>query len=151
MILTMKSEDEPEHAAHQSGAIRWNETQNIATEIYVTPTMRRKGIGTALWRMARNLHAIETGRALQPSRRRTILGELLTQKICTDPPKVKEIILPMTPQSEINGARKHQLVPDDMNAILRLYSDRGSSKQIRALCAATAEEAWGYLRKKNRS
>ncbi|WP_236568104.1 MULTISPECIES: GNAT family N-acetyltransferase [unclassified Nocardiopsis] len=128
----------------QIGAIRWHQGRGVASEIYVTPRMRRQGVATALWKTARNLHTMATGgRRLQISGRRTVLGDLLARRVCDPPPPLDELVLPMTPRSETSGAEQRQLAPDDVEEAVRHYSYLGvPAKVLRAYCAPTAEQAW---------
>lgn len=128
----------------QIGAIRWHQDQGTASEIYVAPQMRRQGVATALWRTACNLYTMSTGgRALRISGRRTVLGDLLARQVRDPPPPLGELVLPMTPRSETDGAERHQLVPDDVEEVVRRYRYLGVSAQmLRAYCAPTADQAW---------
>ncbi|MEV6818548.1 GNAT family N-acetyltransferase [Nocardiopsis dassonvillei] len=130
-------------AEEQIGAIRWYQASGEVSEIYVTPRMRRQGVATTLWRTARNLHTMATGCPLRISGRRTVLGDLLAQRVCDPPPPLDELVLPMTPREETAGAGQHQLAPDDIDAALGRYRYLGvSTRLLRAYCAPTAEQAW---------
>lgn len=86
IVMTMSTAAVRQVVDEQIGAIRWHQASGEASEIYVKPTMRRQGVATALWRTARNLHIMATGgRPLRISGRRTVLGDLLAQRVC-DPP-----------------------------------------------------------------
>ncbi|GAA1120221.1 GNAT family N-acetyltransferase [Nocardiopsis metallicus] len=128
----------------QIGAIRWHQDQGVVSGIYVAPRMRRQRVATALWRTACNLYTMSTGgRALRISGRRTVLGDLLARRVCDPPPPLGELVLPMTPRSEIDGAEQRQLAPDDVEEAVRHYRYLGVSAQmLRAYCAPTADQAW---------
>ncbi|MEU0489935.1 GNAT family N-acetyltransferase [Nocardiopsis sp. NPDC006139] len=123
----------------QIGAIRWHQGPGVASEIYVAPQMRRRGVATALWNTARNLHALTTGgRPLQVSGRRTVLGDLLARRLCDPPAPLSELVLPMTPQSEASGAEQRQLAPDDIEESVLRYRYLGVPDQVlQAYCSST--------------
>ena len=144
IVMTMSRAAADRFVDEQIGAIRWHQASGVASEIYVTPRMRRQGVATALWRTARNLHTMATGgRPLRISGRRTVLGDLLAQRVCDPPPPLEELVLPMTPREEAAGAGQHQLAPDDIAAAVDRYRYLGvPARLLRAYCAPTAERAW---------
>lgn len=143
IVMTMSTAAARQIVDGQIGAIRWHQASGEASKIYVKPTMRRQGVATALWRTARNLHIMATGgRPLRISGRRTVLGDLLAQRV-GDPPPLDELVLPMTPREETAGAGQHQLAPDDIAAAVDRYRYLGVPERLlRAYCAPTAEQAW---------
>ncbi|NKY96570.1 GNAT family N-acetyltransferase [Nocardiopsis alborubida] len=142
VVMTMTAVAARRIAEKQIGAIRWHQAGEVS-EIYVAPTMRRQGVATALWNTARNLHIMTTGRPLRISGRRTVLGDLLAQRVCDPSPPLDELVLPMTPRAEAEGAEQHQLAPDDIDAALNRYRYLGVPvRLLRAYCAPTAEQAW---------
>lgn len=143
VVVTMSAFAARHITDQQIGAIRWHQDQGVASEIYVTPRMRRQGVAAELWNTARNLHTITTGCPLHASGRRTVLGDLLARQVCNPPPPLDELVLPMTPRSETSGAEQRQLTPDDIDAALDRYRYLGvPARLLLAYCAPTAEQAW---------
>lgn len=139
LVMTMSTAAARQIVDEQIGAIRWHQASGEASEIYVKPTMCRQGVATALWRTARNLHIMATGgRPLRISGRRTVLGDLLAQRV-GDPPPLDELVLPMTPakrpQAQGNTSWRPTTSP-------RPWTGTAIWVYPRAYCAPTAEQAW---------
>jgi hypothetical protein len=152
VVMTMSRSAAHRFVDEQIGAIRWHQASGEASEIYVAPRMRRRGVATALWNTARNLHTMTTGgAALRFSGRRTVLGDLLARHMCDPPPPLDELVLPMTLRSDIHGVDQRQLTPDDVEATVDCYRYSGvPAKVLRAYCAPTVEQAWNQCRRAGR-
>lgn len=124
------------------GGLIWDRGTHLIEAIYVVPTRRREGIGTALVAAAVELHRSATGKLLTFSPVRTALGEVFAPHTCAGQSELSTLALPGTAEDQIQGARPNQLVPDDPEVIVAHPACQHLDLPYRVLaCHATREPA----------
>jgi GNAT superfamily N-acetyltransferase len=102
--------------ADQAGAIRWWPATGLVHQIYVTPAMRRRGIGTKLLAAAGAYRAARGWAPIWANGERTDLGEVHTRALPAPfqgrlTPRTR-VMPPMTPPPDAAGLDRRLLEPD---------------------------------------
>jgi len=125
----------------QIGYLAWDRAAT-AINLYVVPLWRRRGAGSALWRVAAAYVAAVDGARLVPSYARTVLGELLFTHLQVPRQAWRYLALPTTEAADAAPADRAQLVPDDLDQARRLLAANGFDQAAAAwACAADFDTA----------
>jgi GNAT superfamily N-acetyltransferase len=115
--------DEPTFATmgvtgkEQAGAIRWWPSSGLVHQVYVSPALRRRGIGTKLIAAAGAYRAARDWKPIWSNGDRTDLGEALTRGLASPyksrlTPRTR-VMPPMTPVEARAGLDQRLLEPDE--------------------------------------